>query len=133
MLPRRSRLRSAVLKIFLLLLGIAAAVALLEVMLRFSNPFQTRIKGDRIILSKNKTVRIKNNIVKRLDPVITVTLNSLGFRGAEPPADFGRYLTIITIGGSTTYCWMLSDGKPWPAELGNRLGKSLTARAVMAT
>ncbi len=124
MSPRRSWLRSASLKALLLLLGIAAAVALLEVVLRFYNPFQTRIRGDRIILAKNKTIRIKNNFVKSLDPVITVTLNSLGFRGAEPPADFGRYLTIITIGGSTTYCYMLSDGKTWPAELGDHLGNS---------
>jgi lysophospholipase L1-like esterase len=124
MLPRRSRLRSAALKTFLLLLGIAAAVALLEGVLRLYNPFQARIKSGRIILSKSRTIRIKNNITKRFDPVITFTLNSLGFRGAEPPVDFGRYLTVITVGGSTTYCWMLSDEKTWPAELGNRLGKS---------
>lgn len=124
MFPGRSRLRSASLKALLLLLGIAAAVALLEVVLRFSNPFQTRIRGDRIILPTSRTLRFKNNIVKGLDPVITDTLNSLGFRGAEPPVDFGRYLTIIAVGGSTTYCFMLSDGKTWPAELENRLGES---------
>jgi lysophospholipase L1-like esterase len=124
MLPRRSRLRSAALKAFLLLLGIAAAVALLEVVLRLYNPFQTRIRGGRIILPKNKTIRIRNNIVKRLDPVITLTVNSLGFRGAEPPPDFGRYLTIIAVGGSTTRCRFLTDEKTWPAELGNHLGQS---------
>ena len=124
LLPRRSRLRYAALKALLLLLGIAAAVVLLEVVLRFSNPFQTRIRGQRIVLPKSRTTRIKNNIVKRLDPVITVTINSLGFRGAEPPDDFRRYLTIITVGGSTTYCYMLSDQKTWPAQLENRLAKS---------
>jgi lysophospholipase L1-like esterase len=124
MLLERSRLRSAALKALLLFLGIAAAVALLEAVLRFSNPFQTRIRGKRLILPVSSTLRIKNNINRRLDPVITVTLNSLGFRGAEPPHDFSRYLTIITVGGSTTYCWMLSDDKTWPAELGNRLEKS---------
>jgi lysophospholipase L1-like esterase len=123
-LPTRAKLRSALLKTVLLLLGITTALALIEVMLRFSNPFQTRLRGDQIILLKNKTIRIKNNTFKRLDPAITVTLNSLGFRGVEPPADFGHYLTIITIGGSTTYCWMLSDGKTWPAELGNQLGET---------
>jgi lysophospholipase L1-like esterase len=107
-----------------LFLGIAAAVAFLEVVLRFANPFQTRIRGKRLILPASRTLRIKNNINKRLDPVITVTLNSLGFRGAEPPNDFRRYLTIITVGGSTTHCWMLSDEKTWPAELGNHLGES---------
>jgi lysophospholipase L1-like esterase len=108
----------------LLLLGIAAAVMLLEVVLRIDNPFQTRIMGDRIILPKSKTTRKTNYLVKRLDPVITVSVNSLGFRGAEPPADFGRYLTIIAVGGSTTYSSMLSDGKTWPADLGRRLDQS---------
>lgn len=84
MLPKSSRLQSTALKTLLLLLGIGAAAALLEGVLRLYNPFQTRIRGDRIILAKNKTFRIKNEIVKGLDPVITVTSNSLGFRGSEP-------------------------------------------------
>jgi lysophospholipase L1-like esterase len=124
MLLGRSKLRSAALKALLSFFGTAVALILLEGVLRFYNPFQTRIRGRRLILPVSKRVRIKNNIVKRLDPVITVTLNSLGFRGAEPPDDFRRYLTIIAVGGSTTYCWMLSDEKTWPAGLGNRLGKS---------
>ena len=124
MFPRRSQLRSAALNALLLLLGIGAALILSEALLRFFNPFQTRINGARIVLRTNKTIRIKNHFIERLDPVITVTTNSLGFRGAEPPVDFGRYLTIITVGGSTTYSWMLSDEKTWPAELGNHLGNS---------
>jgi hypothetical protein len=92
--------------------------------LRFYNPLQTRIRRGRLILPASRRVQIKNHIVKRLDPVISISLNSLGFRGAEPPDDFRRYLTIITVGGSTTYCWMLSDEKTWPAQLGDRLGKS---------
>jgi len=124
MLSRSSWLRSASLKALLLFVSIAASLALVEVGLRFSNPFQTRLKGDRLILPKNQTTRIKNNIIKHLDPVITVTANSLGFRGAEPPADFKRYLTIVAVGGSTTLCRMITEEKTWPAELGNRLGKS---------
>ncbi|MGD0006975.1 MAG: SGNH/GDSL hydrolase family protein [Terriglobia bacterium] len=124
MLPRRSWLWSASLKALLLFLGIAAAVVLLEAVLRFSNPFQTRIRGKRLVFPKSGTIRIKNKFVKRLDPVITVTINSLGFRGAEPPSDFSRHLTVITVGGSTTYCFMLSDQKTWPAQLENRLAES---------
>jgi lysophospholipase L1-like esterase len=117
-------LRSAALKALLLLVGVGAALIVVEVVLRFYNPFQARVEGERIILPKSRTIRIKNNITKRFDPVITFTLNSLGFRGAEPPRDFGRHLTVVTVGGSTTFCWMLSDGKTWPAQLGNRLEES---------
>lgn len=34
-------------------------------------------------------------------------------------------MTIIAVGGSTTYCIMHSDARTWPAELGNHLGNSL--------
>jgi len=116
-------LRPALLKALLLLLGVGAAAMLLEVALRFSNPFETRIRGEHLILPARRTRRIKNNINNRLDPLVTVTLNSLGFRGAEPPEDFSRHLTVVTVGGSTTYCWMLSDQKTWPAQLETRLRK----------
>ena len=51
------------------------------------------------------------------------TKNSLGFRGAPPPRDFPDYLTIITIGGSTTECFYLSDGRTWPDLLGQNLSR----------
>jgi hypothetical protein len=59
----------------------------------------------------------------RLDPVVHVTRNSLGFRGPEPPRDFERYLSIVTIGGSTTECRLLSDGKTWPDALARKLAE----------
>jgi lysophospholipase L1-like esterase len=49
------------------------------------------------------------------------TKNSLGFRGDPPPRDFRDYLTILTIGGSTTECFYLSDGRTWPDLLGQKL------------
>ena len=101
------------------------ALLLLEVLLHFYNPFQARIKGNHIVLATNKTYHIKNDIIKGLDPEITVTRNSLGFRGPNPPADMTKYLTIVTVGGSTTQCFFLSDDKTWTARLGNELEKSL--------
>ncbi len=123
--PKRpSRLRSLLLNLILLIFGIVIALLLLELLLHFYNPFQSRIKGNRIVLSTNKTYHIKNDLIKTLDPEITVTRNSLGFRGAEPPADMSKTLTLITIGGSTTQCFFLSDDKTWTARLGNELGNS---------
>lgn len=112
------------LKVLLVFVGIVASLLLCELVLRFDNPFYARIKGNRIVLLVNKRVQVKNTRIPRLDPVITVSRNSLGFRGPDPPADFNDYLTIVTIGGSTTQCFMLSDEKTWTARLGSRLEDS---------
>ncbi len=122
----KSLFRSFFSKAALLLFGIVLALLLLEVLLRFYNPFQARIKGNRIVLATNKTYHIKNDIIKGLDPEITVTRNSLGFRGANPPPDLGKYLSVVTIGGSTTQCFFLSEDQTWTARLGYNLERSLS-------
>jgi hypothetical protein len=119
-----SRLRSLLGKLALLVFGIVIALLLLEVLLQIHNPLQARIKGNRIVLTTNKTYHIKNDIIKNLDPEITVTRNSLGFRGPNPPSDFGNYLSIVTIGGSTTQCFFLSDDQTWTARFGQDLERS---------
>jgi lysophospholipase L1-like esterase len=121
---RPSRLRAALLNLLLLLFGILVALLLLEVLLRFYNPFQARVKGNRIVLQTNKTYHIKNDIIKSLDPEVTIFKNALGFRGANPPADFRDRLTLVTIGGSTTQCFFLSEDETWTARLGQRLERS---------
>ncbi len=61
---RRSKLRSALANLLLLFVGILVALLLMEIVLRFYNPFQARIKGDRLVLVTNKTYHIKNNVIK---------------------------------------------------------------------
>jgi lysophospholipase L1-like esterase len=97
---------------------------LLEIALRIYNPFHLRLKGDKILLPVNLVTTITNTINPRLDPVIINTRNSLGFRGPEPPADWTRALTIITVGGSTTECHFLNDERTWPFLLGRSLSGS---------
>ncbi len=121
----RSRLRSLLAKLALLVFGIFLALVLLEVLLQIHNPLQARIKGNRIVLSTNKTYHIKNDIIKSLDPEITITRNSLGFRGANPPPDFDKYLSVVTIGGSTTQCFFLSEDQTWTARLGQKLDQQV--------
>jgi len=93
----------------------------LEILLRIYNPFHFRIKGNRIVLPVNERLIIRNDINPRLDPVITNSRNSLGFRGPEKPPHFEHVLSVITVGGSTTECHFLSDDKTWPYLLGERL------------
>jgi lysophospholipase L1-like esterase len=119
-----SRLGSFVGSLLALGIGLFAALVLLELLLHFYNPFQARIKGNRIVLLTNKQYHIKNDIIPSLDPVVNQTRNSLGFRGPNPPSDLPSKLSIISVGGSTTQCFFLSDDKTWMARLGDRLEKN---------
>jgi lysophospholipase L1-like esterase len=117
------RLRSALGTGALLLLGVGLSLGLLELALRVFNPLGARLWGDRIVLQPNSSQTITNVRNPRLDPTIHFSRNSLGFRGPEPPRDFADSLTLLAVGGSTTECWYLSDGKDWPAVLGRRLAE----------
>jgi lysophospholipase L1-like esterase len=100
---------------------VASSLLALEVGLRIHNPFPFRIRGDHIVLPAHQSYTISHAGAIKLDPVTHVTKNSLGFRGPEPPRDWDRWLTILTIGGSTTECLFLSDGKTWTDQLARRM------------
>ncbi|MBI5739772.1 MAG: SGNH/GDSL hydrolase family protein [Nitrospirae bacterium] len=99
----------------MLLLGVS------EIFLRAYNPFEFRVKGNKIILPVNKKYTLTNDRTDKLDATIIHTKNSLGFRGENPPADFKSYLSVMTVGGSTTECFLISDGKTWTDILGEKL------------
>jgi lysophospholipase L1-like esterase len=95
-----------------------------EIILRVYNPFPTSVTGDKITLHNNTTrifEKVKGN---DLDQTVIVNKNSLAFRGPEPPRDFQNYLTVLTIGGSTTECIIINEEKTWPTLLSNELAKS---------
>jgi lysophospholipase L1-like esterase len=103
-------------------LSLSLAAGFCELVLRIYNPLGFRLKGNKIILPINKKEIIRHEHgMGKLDKVVVVQRNSLGFRGPEPPADFARYLTIITVGGSTTECLELAEDKTWPHDLGVQL------------
>jgi lysophospholipase L1-like esterase len=118
------RIKALLKNIFLLFLGCLVALAFLEIALRVYNPLEIRFKPDRIVLPVNKRYVIDNsgNFTK-LDKTTIHTKNALGFRGDPPPANLAAYLSIITVGGSTTECLYLSDGKTWTDILGRNLAK----------
>ena len=108
-----------------LLAGCLVALVVLEVLLRVYNPLEIRFRPDRIVLPVHKRY-VFDNIDKfptKLAKTTIHTKNSLGFRGQAPPRDFRDHLTIITIGGSTTECFYLSDGRTWPDLLGQNLSR----------
>lgn len=117
--PMKSYLR----KIGYIFFVILVTVLFFEIFLRIYNPFQSRLRGDHIVLTANQQFEIENRINPRLDSIIHVSLNDLGFRGRSRPLHFDSVISIITVGGSTTACSFLSDDKTWPYLLGERLNK----------
>ncbi len=111
--------------ISLLLIGLLLAFIAIEVYLRiFDNPFGFRIKGNKIALPIHRQYNIHNTEISKLDEYIVHKKNSLGFRGEDPPDEFQDHLTIVTIGGSTTESFYISEGQTWPDQLGINLESS---------
>jgi hypothetical protein len=79
------KLKNYITNLLLLLMGCVLAFIAIETMLRVYNPFQFRIKGNKIILPVyfNYNFELKN--VKRLDKVVSHTKNSLGFGVKKDP------------------------------------------------
>lgn len=86
-----------------------------EIILRVWTPAPLRMIGAKILLPTNTIIRnTYDHKSPKLSNSITITRNSLGFRGEEPPINFAASLSIVAVGGSTTECIMITDGKTWP-------------------
>ncbi|MZH03580.1 MAG: SGNH/GDSL hydrolase family protein, partial [Nitrospinae bacterium] len=118
------KIKNYITNLVLLLMGLVLAFIATEALLRVYNPFQFRIKGNKISLPVYFHYNFELKDAKQLDKVVSHTKNSLGFRGEERPAKFDEHLTIITVGGSTTENFLITDGKTWPAILGKKANES---------
>ncbi len=94
----------------------------LEIILQIYNPIPFRIKGDKIILPINQSYSFVNHY-PCFDSLIIHKKNSMGFRGEELPKD-PNFKKIITVGGSTTECFFISDDKAWPQVMQSELRKN---------
>ncbi len=101
------------------------SLLILEIFLRLFSPVQFRVQGSKIILPANKTHIFYNTTNPKLDSVIVHRKNALGFRGENAPENWAEYLTIFTVGGSTTECFHLSDGQDWTSQLSDLLKQDL--------
>lgn len=100
-------------KILLLFISFIFSLFLLEILLRIYMPFQIRVLGTHIDLPVNSEFKISFEPTHKLDQVVHIKRNSLGFRGEEPPADFDFKSTFVVVGGSTTESIAISEGKTW--------------------
>lgn len=105
-------------------LGIVLALIVLEGLIRIFEPIEFRVRGNKLQLPVNRKWVIRADGISGLDAVIDHRTNWLGFRGENPPKNFADYLTIIVLGGSTTHCRYISEGKTWVDLLGEKLKKS---------
>jgi GDSL-like Lipase/Acylhydrolase family len=118
-----SRIKNIFKKLIAILFGIFLALVIVEIVLRIWHPFVYTVRGDKIILAANIKVLMKNQWIRKLDDTIEYSRNSIGLRGDPWPVHPEDYISIITVGGSTTECKFLSDPKTWPERLKRNLGK----------
>lgn len=109
--------------ILAIILGVSISLVLLEGLLRIFQPIPYHVKGNKIKLPRDKKYQIVNDKTGKLDKIIATSRNHLGFRGEMPPLDFAGSLTIVAVGGSTTACEYISDGKTWCDLLAGKLRK----------
>lgn len=110
-------------KRFLKICGfILLIIACLEFTLHIYNPFSSRVKNGDIVLPKNTKYELELPAYPGLDLKIIHSKNSLGLRGPEPKASDS--IKIICMGGSTTECFYLNDGKDWPNLLREKLSSN---------
>ena len=110
--------------VVVVLVSTVAALAAAEALLRWRDPFGFRTRGSTLVLPVDTVYDIRADAASRsdqLDPHVVHSKNSLGFRGPEPPPDFAAALTVVAVGGSTTECFYLADGRDWPARLAAHL------------
>jgi lysophospholipase L1-like esterase len=109
-----SRRRDLLVNISLVLastaLALVVALPVMEVVLRIVSPLD--VFTSRIPLRPHYKRQLRVNI-PGISPIGMHSTNGWGLRGDEPPADWKRYYTIVTVGGSTTHCLYLDDHKTW--------------------
>src|SRR6266436_2876951 len=106
-----------------LLASVILSLVLLEGALRIYNPIIQTVKGERVVLRVNYDEMRRNTRISGVAPEIHIHQNSLGFRGADAPADLPDRLSIITVGGSTTRSATQSENNTWTALLGDAVAQ----------
>lgn len=105
-----------------LLIIAIVSFALLEVGLRIYNPIYVPLRADQIELPVNRVIKMTNlNNSTKVDRDFVNTYNAIGLRGPNFPKNPEKFIKIFTVGGSTTACVTLTDGKTWPDALSRNL------------
>ncbi|MCA9000733.1 MAG: hypothetical protein KDB61_02335 [Planctomycetes bacterium] len=68
-------------------------------------------------------LEIDRDAMPQLDPITHFEVNSIGERGAEPPAPGENAYHAIAMGGSAVECYMLDQEKEWPHQVQVQLNR----------
>ena len=125
-----SNLKKTMLNLFIIF---SMTIALLEAALQIYNPIPIRVIAGEFRLIPNGKGTIENVVGVRegLLPKLAVKKhNEIGFLGDNLEHFRSADIRIITIGGSTTECYYLGDGKTWPAQMKTHLETLLPGQSV---
>jgi lysophospholipase L1-like esterase len=110
-----------VVNLLLVLVGLAVAFGIIELLLRVLNPFDLRVRGERIVLRSNSSWTYEGPPGSQLDPEIIHRKNNIGFRGPDWTGTKPDRLRVFAVGGSTTENVYLTEGSTWPDRLARLL------------
>ena len=112
------RLRSAVIGTITMMISLLIALLISEFLLKQLMP--PGIFDPRFGLRPYQRNELEVNL-PGITPGGVWTTNSLGMRGENPPEDWDQFLTIVTVGGSTTANFYIDDSGTWSEILQDRL------------
>lgn len=112
------RRRSAILGTVTITVSLLLALLISEFVLRKLMP--PTIFNPRFGLRPYQRVELEVNL-PGVTPGGVLTTNAWGMRGEDPPEDWDDWLTIITVGGSTTANFYLDDSLTWSRIIQDRL------------
>ena len=107
-------LRRVLPRVFTLAISLLLSVLLIEGILRVLTPESVFHPNLALYPYRNYALRVNLLGVSRTG---RYTTNKWGMRGDPIPRNWSELTTVLTIGGSTTQCYYLSDDKTWPARL----------------
>ncbi|MCK5117087.1 MAG: SGNH/GDSL hydrolase family protein [Candidatus Aegiribacteria sp.] len=112
------RQRSTILGTAVITVSLLLALLLSEFVLRQLMP--STIFNPRFGLRPYHRVELEVNL-PGVTPGGVLTTNAWGMRGEDPPEDWDEWLTIVTVGGSTTANFYLDDSLTWSRIIQDRL------------
>jgi hypothetical protein len=120
---RSIKYKNVLYNLLTLLISFIFVLYLIEIILNIYNPFPFRVKKNNIILPVNTKITFYNDKLRRVDGKTVNKKNNLGFRGDPFPVNADSFIKIITLGGSTTECMYITEGKTWSDILKLKLGE----------
>lgn len=115
--PEKRR-RSAILGTVTMVVSLLITLLISELVLRKLMP--PSIFNPRFGLRPHQRVELEVNL-PGITPGGVLTTNAWGMRGEDPPENWDEWLTIITVGGSTTANFYLDDSLTWSRIIQDRL------------